>query len=522
MAEITQLSSVELEKLATFAKGNFYFFAKAICGFKDLNERIHKPLCDKLQNATPGLRARIILPRGWFKTTVCSIAYPVWRALKNPNIRILLAQNTATNAEAKLRSIRGIFESNDLFKALFPDILPTKECIWQKNSLCVNRSEKQQVESTFEAVGVNTQVVSRHYDIIIEDDTVAPDLNELGEESLAPSKDDIGQAIGWHRLASPLLVHLEQSDILVVGTRWFDHDLLSYIGNKETYYESYIRACREDKDGKSSPTGEVTYPERFSAGTLEKLELALGPYMYACLYLNNPLRSSDMIFKTAWFKFYADEPKQLSIYTTVDLAGDPEKSKGTDTDYNVILTTGKDLKTGRIYVLSYWRRRANPGEVLDELFSQVKAWKPIKVGIETIAYQNTFEYWVIERMRKENFFFTIEPITHGKVSKNARIQGLQPIFASGTILLRPHMQSLQQELEAFPLGAHDDLADCLSMQQKFWQLTAMVRKVIPQEDEFSTLTLDGLLSEIAENKKTRSTEVDDIMTQTFADPLGWN
>lgn len=506
---VRALNTEALSKLKRLAVENFYFFAKAVCGFKDLNVRIHKPLCDLLQASPKGGRNRIILPRGWFKTSVGTIAYSLWRAIRSPNIRILLAQNTATNAEAKLRSIRGIIETNELFRALFPELLPTKDCTWTKSSLCINRPNKQQVESTFEAVGINTQVVSRHYNLIIEDDTVAPDLNELGEESLAPSKENIGQAIGWHKLATPLLETIDQDDILVIGTRWFDVDLLSWIGENEVHYNSYVRSCREDESGASSPQGAVVYPERFSETVLQQLEAALGPYMFSCLYYNLPMRASDMIFKPEWFKYYEEHPHRLEIFTTVDVAGDPETQKGKDTDYNVICTTGKDTKSGRIYVLHYWRGRANPGEVLEELFRVVKAWKPLKVGIESIAYQSTFQYWCKERMRQTETFFLVEGISHGKTAKNLRIQGLQPIFSSGTIVLRSWMTSLTNELLAFPLGSHDDLADCLAMQQSFWSMTR-AKEVPKAESTHDVMSLDHAIEDILGKRNENKTIIDDV------------
>ena len=162
------------------------------------------PLCEKLENYKENTRMQFVLPRGWLKTTLCSQAYPMWRACKDPSIRVLLTQNTYKNAVSKLKPIKANFESNPLLRTLFPEVLPNNRSTWTGDSLCLNRP-KAFNESTFEAAGVRTQVTSRHYDIIIEDDTVAPDFDELGGQALLPTKDQVEQAIGWHRLASPLL-----------------------------------------------------------------------------------------------------------------------------------------------------------------------------------------------------------------------------------------------------------------------------------------------------------------------------
>ena len=76
-----------------------------------------------------------------------------------------------------------------------------------------------------------------------------------------------------------------------------------------------------------------------------------------------------------------------------------------------------------------------------------------------------------------------------------RIEGLQPLFANGVILIRPHMRELVSELLKFPLGAHDDLSDTLSMQLSLWRMTRGIKKTRddPAGDPFS---LDAACKEL--------------------------
>jgi len=483
-----------MQKLRTMGLESLFFFAKGILGFDWLTPHIHGPLCKELENRASRRKA-VILPRGWLKTTLYSIAYPLWRATRNPNIRILLVQNTHTNACAKLSSIKALVEGNDLYRTLYPEIRPGKT--WKADSLELKRS-RPSAEATFEAAGTRTQIVSRHYDIIIEDDTVAPDLDQLTSSGLIPSRDDIEKAIGFHRLVPPLLVDPQTCEILVVGTRWYEVDLLSWIMENEPNYVFRTRACRETA-GVPDPDGEITYPERFNDETLLELYNSMGPYMFSCLYMNTPVRGSDMIFKAEWFHHYETPPSGLLCYTTVDLAGDPEETKG-DPDFNVVLTTGKDLKTGKIYVLEYTRERCNPGRVIDIILAHVRKYSPVKVGMEAVQYQRALIYFLREKMKTAEKFFTIEGITHGKKSKNFRIQGLQPMYAAGEILHRPHMTELEGELLAFPLAGNDDIGDCLSMQIPMWQITRGQLKV-QKKETYDPFSLDSAVRELKNKHK---------------------
>jgi len=544
--------SLTTEQLAELGRRDFYIFAKGICRFDWLTAHIHKPLCRLLElyegwNESLGhpknvyeevlrgalsksdfppetqveqleklleegvKRLVIVLPRGWLKTTLCSQAYPLWRSIRNPQVRTLLAQNTYKNAVSKLIVIDGVVKRNALFRSLYPEILPDSTCKWKNDQMCLKR-DGTFADGTFEAAGTKTQVTSRHFNVIIEDDTVAPDKDDLGEDNLMPTKDDVDQAIGWHRLATPLLVNPRNDQILIVGTRWFEKDLISWVRERNKgvgNYLFYARGCLE-KDGVPDESGEVTYEERFDEAVLAELKESLGPYLFSCLYLNKPLRSQDMIFKRDWFQYYETPPQSLVCYTTVDPGGDPEESKG-ETDWNVVMTCGKDIRSGLVYVLEYSRKKCSPGELISMIFKHVMKYSPVKVGIETTAYQKSLKYWIKERMRKTGTWFLIEGLTHSKRSKGQRIMGLQPVIASGSLRFKSYMVHLINELLVYPLGKNDDLADTLSSQLELWRMTSSVEEERTKEQGLDPLSVTAAIEELqARGKDTTGPLVFDM------------
>lgn len=504
-------SDIDLDRIRDFARGSLYFFAKGILKFDWFVPDIHGPVCEALQDSSLR-RKKFVLPRGWLKSTLCTISYPIWRAVHDPNLRILLAQNNQDNARKKLKVIREMFELNELLRALYPEVLPTSSCVWSATSLCLNRKEAHP-ESTFECIGVRGQPTSRHYNIIIEDDTVAPDFDELGQETLAPSHDDVRKAIAWHSLALPLLTNPSTDEIIVVGTRWYEVDLMSHIEKHEPQYISIERSCREDKDGNSDPRGMVTYPQRFNEDVLREYEATLGPYFFSTLMLNRPVSVGDMLFRAEWIQEYEELPprQSLSVYTTIDPATDPSLSlsRVEDIDYSVVMTTAKDMVTGNIYVLDYFRERCNPGDHAAAVFDHVIKYRPSVVGYEDVAYQRSIDYWLKEMMKQESVYFILKPIKRGtKVSKPTFISGLQPVFASGAVHVRPWMQELRTELLSFPRGAHDDLIDALAMHLQLWLKTKTLRPTKPKLQGAPAFDLDQAIAEIkARNKTPRSSVI---------------
>ena len=501
---------IDLKELIEESRRNLYFFAKAILGFDWLNENIHLPLTKELEDLSKA-RKCIVLPRGWLKTTLCSISFPMWLSIQDydhlyhgPNTRILIVQNSAKNACKKLAVIRQQWEGNSLLRAMFPELLPGTNSTWNADALCLTRRAFFP-EATYEAAGTSTRVTSRHYDVVIEDDTVAPDYDELGNESLAPSTDDVDKAIGWHTSNVIPLLNRPLTDLnLVVGTRWYDQDLIRYVMDNEPDYQIITRASKEDEEGKPSAKGKVTYPERFPEKVLREIEIKMGPYMYNCLYMNTPVRSEDMAFKMSWFQYYELMPaaNRLAIYTTVDPATDPKLSVSGEVDYSVVMTCAKDMSTGLIYVLDYFRKQCNPGELASAIFDHVTKYRPVLVGYENVAYQKSIEYWLKELMRQEQTFFVLQPLKLPKTkgAKDMRILGLVPLFASGSILIRTWMKELESELIKFPLGENDDLPDALSMQLALWKMTKAGKqlKLATGPDPFS---YESMLEELKNRKR---------------------
>lgn len=452
------LDASTLQTIRQRGRDSLFFFARGILGFEDLTPHIHKPVCDKLSDYKNNTRCAIVLPRDWFKSTIGSIAYPIWRAINNPNVRILIVQNSMNNARKKLLSIKQIFERNQLFRALYPEILPDKNRTWTQECLVVNRTGTFP-EGTFEAAGVGTAVTSRHFDLVIEDDTISPEKDSMSGLVQQPTQLEIEKAIGFHRLVHPLLLHPSKSQIVVIGTRWAVEDLLGWI---MANYSNYIVISRKVREN------GVAIWDRFNEDVLEDLEITQGPYMFASLYMNEPTLAINQVFNREWIRYYQNMPRrELLFCTSVDPAA-AKREESSNPDYSVVLTTAVHPSDGTVYVASYTRERMNPGQHIDAIFHHYEMYKPVVVKIEAIAYQRTLGYWLRRRQDKTGTKFYVEEIRSLQGSKEDRIRALQPYFSSGQIRIRTGMSDLERELLSFPKGAHDDLIDALSMQVGFW------------------------------------------------------
>lgn len=463
------LSPEDIQELRRESLRSLYFFARSILGFTYMVPQVHGPVCDFLESKNR--RKQITMPRGFIKTSLCSIAYPIWRvlppdslpeddpyrSLHDPNTRILIAMKTLPNAQRTIQEIRDIFERNDLFRSLFPEILPDpRRMKWSNDGATINRSGYYR-ECTFEPAGIGTNLTSRHYNLIIEDDLVAPKKDDMTGLEAMPTREEVEEAIGWHKLARSLFDTPRDGELLNVGTRWAKYDLIQYIIDNEPHTER----LEIDSIDESGDEPVAVYPERFPLETLREIEIEQGTYIFSSQYRNKPYDEASMVFKDEWLQQrWSELPEGMRKCIIVDPAGWGGKAKEGRSN-SVVLVAG--AHEGKLYALDYYKGRGNPSEVIDEMFRLSREWETPFIYVETVAWQEGLKFFFEKEAIESQNWLVVEDIRPGRQeSKDTRIRGLQPFAKNGALILAPWMRDLISELRDFPFSATKDLADALA------------------------------------------------------------
>jgi len=361
-----------------------------------------------------------------------------------------------------------------MYRLFFPDVIPTFSKVrWSDSCACLARPVDFP-EGTFESAGVGSNIIRRHFNIIIEDDTVAPKKDELTGEEVMPNKEDIEKAVGFHKLTIPLLIN-ENDERIVIGTRWASYDLINYVMENEKF-DVYDRRCRTKE-------GKPLY-KRFSQERLESIRAGMGIYMFSMLYENTPLAKEFMAFNPDWIRYYDEHelPDEGETVVTVDPADPPTGKKSQD--YTAIVSV-KHTKFG-LYVRRYRHKRISDKQMIDESFEVADEDGAVKIRLETNRYAHLAAAFK-EEMKKRDKYYVIDEVKAKRVSKEARIKNrLSPLFENGVIWLKRGMRELESELNAFPYGRHDDLIDALAWQvgertsTEYEHKTTSVNRLIPK------------------------------------------
>lgn len=452
----TDLTMVAL--IAEYGKKDFFFFMDAVLDCAGMSRGFHGELCDFM--AGQAEQKLVLAPRGHLKSTVCTVGYALWRIVRNPNIRILIANYKLDNAKAFLWQIRNFFTMSEMFNGCYYDLVPDmKKVKWNESAITVMRNSNPK-EATIEVTGVGGEITGRHYDLIIFDDIVGPE--NVG------TKEQLDKLRAWFNQTQFLLD--PGGEQVLVGTRWHFDDLYGFITeNLSPPFEVFRRGIYKSD-------GSPLWPEKFTSERISKLREQMekdpkgGKALFVAQYLNEVIDEASAPFKREFLRTY--EKKDIPPNLGVSIAVDPAISDKESADFAAITVRGVD-ENNRWWVLEATARRGlSPTDLVSQIFQTYLKWTGMgfsvdAVAVESVAYQKSIQYLLRDEMFRTGTFLPLVDVTNYRASKEYRIKGLIPRWEQGAILIPRErddaMDELLDEMFRFPKAKHDDVLDSLAM-----------------------------------------------------------
>ena len=470
MARLLTLSQ-KLDEMRYRGKNDLFYLATRILGFSRMTTW-HQKIAEKCQEKRQKPIRLWLLPRGFYKTSLLNIAHNIFLLLNNPSERILVGSAVLANSKDMVSETGDIFIRNELFRNLYPQYCPENvrmpDTTWTKSQIELpNRKDFAKMEKSIEAHGADTAVVSRHYTYMKFDDLVTPGFFETPE---------LRKKIFDYFKACLALKDMPDTPIDVIGTRWHDSDLYGEL-EKWNDVETIKIPATYIKDGYK----KSIFPEVYPLSILENLKINMGSYLYSALYMLDPVPEEMQTFKSSWWVHFdwVKEFDEQTGYQKMRREDDGEiipighrfmcsdvAKKGDKGDYSTSMVITTDSENNW-YILDMWRGQVLPMALADKLIEMSYYWFPNVVGIETITYELMLKLYVDAKMRREGIVLPVQAIDQGnRLSKELKIKALQPMFESKCIYFprnHPLTPVLKEELERFPRGKNDDLADTLQM-----------------------------------------------------------
>ena len=431
----------------------------------------HELIAQQLQEVARGVlkRLMIFMPPRHGKSELASIKFPAWYLGRFPNKEIIACSYSAELSEEFGRKARQQVDQ-ELHKFIFP------ECQLLSGSKSATRW-KVSNRGGYRGTGVGGSITGAGADVLIIDDPL-----KNREEAESPT---IRRKI-WDWYTSTAFTRLEKGGaVILIMTKWHDDDLAGKIleleGEKGTYYDGKENKWKKqmvgeqyDKvaDGKWKVLrfpaiatekerfrvkGDPLWPAKYDLEALEDKRKTMGPRDWSSLYQQDPVTEEGREFKQEWLQYWETLPKQLNYVTTVDLA----ISQRSSADDSVVMTTAID-RNDRIYVIEYKNWKADPSEVIEEIYRQNQEYRS-RVAVEAVGYQQALMHFLQLEGRKRGKYLHVEQI-QTRSNKEAKIRGLIPYYAN-KLIYHPlnRCQDLEEQLSRFPSGRHDDVIDAFAM-----------------------------------------------------------
>ncbi len=405
-----------------------------------------------------------LAPRGSGKTRVGTIGYGAWKAVNNPDIRILIVSDTDQHATRFLNTIKNAIEYHPLILEHYGKLKGNR---WSDHEAILQGRTRILTEATMTAHGaMSGAVTSGHYDLILADDLV--------NFSNARTEGERERMIDWFKLTLiPTLI--PGGEIHVLGTRYHFLDLYKTLIEELDYDLQIQEAIITGPDSTERSIWEDFMPldDRVEGQVvttgLRTIRERVGTLVFNLQYQNDvELMKKGDIFHFDWFRYYdfttvngetvleredgqMVKLSDLRVYMGVD----PAVSEKDTADYFAICIIGITKgPTPDYYVLDVVRGRYSYEQRSQVIAAKWNQWKPLVCGIENVAFQKDF----CDRIRHTYPFIRIKEIktTRDKVSRAYNRSGL---VENGHVWVRRGMSLFVEELCLMPGGEHDDQFD---------------------------------------------------------------
>lgn len=537
--------------LRAMCRRSLYFFNKVvICWGMNPNlmsKEVFKERQDWIQWIfTDHKRGLLEDPRAHMKTWGATVPGPPWLALqrgderydhpnemqrikkflatrhhlKGPDSRYILISDSKNTSSRWVGGSLDQWTTNPMLRWLYPEFLwdnPNKPDygVWSRVGYTLNSRRNPRLPDPYlRASGLESKEQGGRAEGEFIDDLVG-EQSYRSEVELAKRRDYIDTI--------PQL--LENTDprsprggfILIIGNRWALDDVNSKIHDEREYYSVWRRAayrcythgvgnCGRWKSIDENPCSLTQIPTWLgqypNAQSMAGVEETLGPEVFSCQWLNDPVRVSDLdatkvgVFtleqrtvldeddgeeKKEWCiihggEYAKNDPIPLRRLSDHIVSIDPASSTETTAARTAAAWIALDRKTSRRYVLDIVADRWAPDDSIRNIFGlckQVneKIGRLPKVLCEKVATQQFVGYSLRKYSELQGLPITTVidlPVPRG-IAKDDKIRRrLGNLIGQELLFIRAGLQLPRQELRHFPTGTKDCL-DAISQAEDIFQ-----------------------------------------------------
>jgi predicted phage terminase large subunit-like protein len=224
--------------------------------------------------------------------------------------------------------------------------------------------------------------------------------------------------------------------------------------NGLNFFHTLYKKAQRDGDYWSAYKAPSMSNPHLPDGWMEEQRTKMPDLVFSQEVLANFVTFGSGLIDQKMFR-YGDYPQHERVVLGVDLA----ISEREGADYTAICAMCRDSEHGTVYIIAVERFRAPFHIVIEKIKTASARFKPVLIGIE----QTQFQAAVVQELLRT----TTLPVLGVRADRDKLTRFLPMLTRYERRMVVHHSDqvpnALEEELVAFPEGAHDDMVDALSI-----------------------------------------------------------
>ena len=435
-----------IEMIRYICHENLYWFYRNYVS-TDFKENLDAPHIETLAAYLTDLKEDVInrlcvaMPPRHSKSSMITLAFPLWLLSKNKNLNILIVNNSAGLSEKFGIQLR------EYIKRIGPEFdIYLSDVKHSSTYIMFTNKDGELQKGSIRLVGASGSITGQDADYIILDDIYS------GFDDITPSL--LLKKIDWFKTIIEQRIE-PHTKLVILHTRWHSEDLQGYL--HEHYPDDYtfleFPAISED--------GNPLWSERYTIEDYRKKQEAMGERQFQAIYQQKPLdltsdffHTDRLIFEDKFDDYIIAQCRSWDIASSDDSLGDQR-------DY----TAGvRMLKTPGD---QYWIFDFEHGQYGNDLKHIIKNTAKMDTANHTILLETgvgTSDLLFNDYKEALTGYNVIQSKPKG--TKADRATPFSNAMYDGQIHIcinnDQKRQLLLSQLKSFPNGKHDDLVDALA------------------------------------------------------------
>jgi len=408
-------------------------------------------------------------------STISSLIFPLHQVAFKPShedLFIVIISESRQQSVNFLSRIKYHLDHSKQFKAIFGDYGRDTAKRWREDDIVLRNGSRIVAAGTGQRIRGFIEGDTRPNLIIMDD--FESELNAFTPEARVKNKKWLTEAV------MPSLS--DNGRMVIIGTVISEDCFLYWAKTSKTWKVLWYEICNKNMT-------KSLWPEKFPISRIKKIKESFESIGningFFQEYMNEAQAPENAPFKPEFIRRHylslekdnagqwyltngVEKDNELgkeAIRKPVDLYQgiDPASSLSSKADFFVIATIAMDIE-GKVYLVDLYVDRLEPAKQPQRVMDLYMRYRPKRVRIETVAYQEALRSGVRALMKEKDIYIPgLERGLKPRTAKSERLLSLVPLLAKGDFFFGPNHFRAEKEFLSYPKGKHDDIIDGIWM-----------------------------------------------------------